>query len=145
MFRNPGIRGKQEWFVELMQALISGNADSLKEINNRIDFGWGEEYEPATDSAVYCILDFLRILADSGIVRLSRKGWYTLEHSELGMVQWKWGGETSRYFWIRVNGNAIVEFSTFVEPQVTWTTNPLMSDLLGKPVGSWYSFTSTGR
>lgn len=60
------------------------------------------------------IKDIARVcetLQYSGFARCSRKGWWTLEHADLGTVQWKSGYDfrtAGEFFFLRLNGKLIV-------------------------------------
>lgn len=86
------------WFVYTISALASGN-------DPRDDRGYNKTTLSELDRVC-------RTLSDTGFARHSRRGWLTLEHPDLGCVQWKSGVDfrTARnYFLMRLNGKLIVK------------------------------------
>lgn len=117
-------------FVYLLSALASGDVEALnKQILKRKMTG--------DNDVVTVIFQKISVLSETGFARVSRKGWKTLEHPDLGMVQWKSGYDfrtTGIYFFLRINGKRVLscwpeagKCSTYPK----WIMCPEESDLLG--------------
>ncbi len=63
------------------------------------------------DLNIYSLRDKFHSLEEMRLSRRSRKGWETLQHPMLGLLQWKLGVSPFRgyYFFLRVNGKPVLE------------------------------------
>lgn len=118
------------WFVYLMSAIASGDADALTTEGCR-------QCAIGDSNVVTIIANHLENIQETGFARISRKGWRTLDHPDLGMVQWKSGYDfrtTGVYFFLSINGTQILSCwpkagESRVYPK--WEQNHEQSDLLG--------------
>ena len=118
------------WFVYLLSAIAEGNAEAIK-ADDCQRYGIGDS------NVITIIAEKLATIAETGFARTSRRGWTTLEHPQVGMVQWKSGYDfrtTGRYFFLRINGKQVVACWPKAGDRVThsnWECNPQQSNLLG--------------
>ena len=88
------IRGKGHW-VALISALASGDAE-------------------AALSCKVSLQDVVRLLESNDVAnfsRRSRKGWSTMDHPNLGTLQWKSGVDfrtVGKFFFLRLNGEVLI-------------------------------------
>lgn len=94
------------WFVNTISGLASGDPSFIIRFND-------------VDLKEICRL--LETTEAAGFPRVSRKGWTTLEHPVLGLIQWKSDGTLSGvdYFFLQVNGEKIIEAYPEVGAQIT--------------------------
>jgi hypothetical protein len=104
---NKAIDGKGH-FVFTVSGLVAG------------DVGIVDKYNvcDAKEIARVC-----QTLSNSGFARCSRKGWWTIEHPILGLVQWKAGHDfrtAGEYFILRVNGKPVLNCWPLVGTYAKW-------------------------
>ena len=86
------------WFVYTLSGLVVGDISIAENTDNKID--------------IRHILGVCITLGGAGFARISRKGWRTIDHPDLGLVQWKSGIDfrsTHPYFLLRVNGEMLLK------------------------------------
>lgn len=115
---SSGKRAKKHfgWFVFTVSGLMVGDKNIVKEYNNI----------KLKDIFSICVS-----LRSSGFARCSRRGWWTLEHPQLGMVQWKEGVDfrnAKKYFYLRINGKPILSAKEGWRPKWTAETAKALSE-----------------
>lgn len=114
------------YFAYIVSILLSGEESYIR------DMRMLARTEIAKD-----VFDDLAAVGSTGFARTSRRGWKTLEHPDLGMVQWKCGVDfrtKGNFYILRVNGRQVLYCwpkagENVVHPR--WTQNPAQSNLLG--------------
>ncbi len=92
---NKAINGSG-WFVCTVSGLMAGDVTIIDGYN---------AYDLKMIAAT------LETLAETRVARQSRKGWWTVEHTLLGTLQWKSGIDfrsTAPYLYVRVNGKPLI-------------------------------------
>jgi hypothetical protein len=86
------------WFSVTIRALSTGALDPIFNSHN-----------VAADLKYIC--EVCKKMREIGLVRVSRKGWDSVEFPGLGFLQWKWGYDfrsAKEYFFLRLNGKMLL-------------------------------------
>jgi hypothetical protein len=89
------------WFERIMGGFINQ------------DFPWSEENGSPPTYRLESLWVSLAELEYTGVARISRRGWYTIDHPSLGQLSWKSGiGYTTgtRFLVVRRGGKVIMHF-----------------------------------
>jgi len=105
--------GRAGNFVFTLGLLLTGDecliSEGEKNTQAGIRNGWGEG---GLGYNAQDVAQALQVLRETGVARISRKGWHTLSHPHLGTLQWKQGVDyrTARpYLFVRINGKLILK------------------------------------
>lgn len=106
-------------FVFLLSGLAAGDETFLNE--------YGADNPSPYLMGIQGLNKALMTLSDTRVARYSRKGWLTIDHPDLGMVQWKqgWDFRTAKPFlFVRINGRQVLNWWPTTPHKEVWASCP---------------------